>query len=49
MFDSMETKSDALKLISEIPEDTRTPEQVICGDPLPGRSAFDLINEGMEA
>lgn len=39
----------AAKLAKEIPADTRTLSQVICGDPLAGRSAWDMRKAQVEA
>lgn len=36
----MSAKDDAAARLAEIPEDTRTLTQRICGDPLPGRDAL---------
>ncbi len=40
--ESNQTKIDAEILMMEIPDDTRNNTQILCGDPLPGRSAFDM-------
>lgn len=36
-------EEDWKKLVAEIPEDTRTPGQILMGEPLPGRSALDKM------
>lgn len=48
-IENKNTVAMAAKLAMEIPADTRTPSQVLCGEPLPGRSAFDTRKAQVEA
>ena len=41
--ESAEVRDMALTLKLQIPQDTRNLTQVICGDPLPGRSALERM------
>jgi len=38
-------EAEAAAMMAERPKDTRTPAQVLMGDPLPGRSALDRRHE----
>lgn len=35
-------EQDALRLMDQVPADTRSLTGILCGDPLPGRRAIDM-------